>query len=72
MEKWQITPFHKWNRWLVPWPFKKLTHTLILLVVGIAIMSGRFFPPSLMDDVDAVNAQIARTMLESGDNDGPN
>src|SRR5262249_6048852 len=26
-----------------------------------------FSPPSLMDDVDAVNAQIARTMLESGD-----
>ncbi len=33
------------------------------LIFGIAVMS----PPSLMDDVDAVQAQIGRTMLQSGD-----
>jgi len=46
----------------------RLTHPLILLGVGAAIFLGTIFaPPSLMDDVDAVNAQIARTMLDSGD-----
>jgi 4-amino-4-deoxy-L-arabinose transferase-like glycosyltransferase len=36
--------------------------------VGVVIYFGSIFsPPSLMDDVDAVNAQIARNMLESGD-----
>src|SRR6202790_4822675 len=38
----------------------------------IAIAAAVFFgcivsPPSLMDDVDAVQAQIARNMLDSGD-----
>lgn len=40
------------------------------LVVALAclIFFGTIFsPPSLMDDVDAVQAQIARNMLESGD-----
>jgi 4-amino-4-deoxy-L-arabinose transferase-like glycosyltransferase len=47
---------------------KKLTHPLILLACGAAIFLGAIFaPPSLMDDVDAVNAQIARNMLTSGD-----
>ncbi|HEV8523064.1 MAG TPA: glycosyltransferase family 39 protein [Terriglobales bacterium] len=32
-----------------------------------AIFAGCMFSPSLMDDVDAVQAQIARNMLESGD-----
>jgi 4-amino-4-deoxy-L-arabinose transferase-like glycosyltransferase len=46
----------------------KLSHSLILLAFGAAIFLGSLFaPPSLMDDVDAVNAQIARNMLDSGD-----
>src|SRR5579871_3405602 len=47
-----------------------LTHNYQLIVLliavsifGIAVMS----PPSLMDDVDAVQAQIGRNMLDSGD-----
>jgi 4-amino-4-deoxy-L-arabinose transferase-like glycosyltransferase len=43
-------------------------HFLVLLACGAAIFLGTLFsPPSLMDDVDAVNAQIARNMLDSGD-----
>lgn len=45
-----------------------LSHPLVLLTFGVAIFLGSIFaPPSLMDDVDAVNAQIARNMLVSGD-----
>ena len=45
-----------------------LRHSLILLAAGAAIFLGTIVaPPSLMDDVDAVNAQIARNMLDSGD-----
>jgi len=41
---------------------------LILLLVAAAIYLGCIVsPPSLMDDVDAVQAQIARNMLTSGD-----
>lgn len=42
---------------------------LLLLVVGSVIffLVSVASPPSLMDDVDAVTAQIARTMVESGD-----
>ena len=46
----------------------KLSYPLVLLTFGVVIFLGSIFaPPSLMDDVDAVNAQIARNMLESGD-----
>src|SRR5579859_7806739 len=46
----------------------RLESSLILLVVGAAIFLGCIVsPPALMDDVDAVQAQIARTMLQSGD-----
>jgi 4-amino-4-deoxy-L-arabinose transferase-like glycosyltransferase len=42
--------------------------TLIVLAFAAAIYPGTLLaPPHLMDDVDAVQAQIARTMLESGD-----
>ncbi|HTV14156.1 MAG TPA: glycosyltransferase family 39 protein, partial [Acidobacteriaceae bacterium] len=34
---------------------------------GVIFFSGVISPPSLMDDVDAVQAQIARNMLTSGD-----
>src|SRR5206468_6977393 len=46
----------------------RLLHSLTLLAFGAAIFFATLFsPPSLMDDVDAVNAQIARSMLDSGD-----
>jgi 4-amino-4-deoxy-L-arabinose transferase-like glycosyltransferase len=41
---------------------------LVVLLVAAAIYLGCIIsPPSLMDDVDAVQAQIARNMLTSGD-----
>jgi 4-amino-4-deoxy-L-arabinose transferase-like glycosyltransferase len=41
---------------------------LIVLLVATAVYAGCMIsPPSLMDDVDAVQAQIARNMLTSGD-----
>jgi 4-amino-4-deoxy-L-arabinose transferase-like glycosyltransferase len=44
------------------------TSWLIVLLISAAIYLGcSVSPPSLMDDVDAVQAQIARNMLTSGD-----
>src|SRR6202046_4395487 len=41
---------------------------LIVIAVAAAVFLGCIIsPPSLMDDVDAVQAQIARNMLDSGD-----
>src|SRR5580704_10000475 len=41
---------------------------LIVLIVAAAVFAGCMIsPPSLMDDVDAVQAQIARNMIVSGD-----
>src|SRR5881275_952479 len=41
---------------------------LIVILIAAAIFAGcAFSPPHLMDDVDAVQAQIARNMLQSGD-----
>src|ERR1700744_6297509 len=41
---------------------------LIVLLVAAAVYAGCMIsPPSLMDDVDAVQAQIARNMMISGD-----
>ena len=41
---------------------------LIVLIVAAAVFGGCMIsPPSLMDDVDAVQAQIARNMIVSGD-----
>src|SRR6478672_918787 len=43
-------------------------YQLIVLAVAAAVFLGCMVsPPSLMDDVDAVQAQIARNMLDSGD-----
>lgn len=43
-------------------------YQLIVLLAAAAIFLGcAISPPSLMDDVDAVQAQIARNMLDSGD-----
>ncbi|HEV2690773.1 MAG TPA: glycosyltransferase family 39 protein [Bryobacteraceae bacterium] len=40
---------------------------IVLLVAAIVFLGCATSPPSLMDDVDAVQAQIARNMLDSGD-----
>ena len=41
---------------------------LIVVLAAAAVYCGTMIsPPSLMDDVDAVQAQIARNMLTSGD-----
>jgi 4-amino-4-deoxy-L-arabinose transferase-like glycosyltransferase len=43
-------------------------HALIVLAVAAIIFFGCIIsPPSLLDDVDSVQAQIARNMLDSGD-----
>jgi 4-amino-4-deoxy-L-arabinose transferase-like glycosyltransferase len=39
----------------------------VLLFAALIYIPSLFSPPSLMDDVDAVQAQIARNMLTSGD-----
>src|SRR5467141_948775 len=46
----------------------RLRYRLIVLLAAAAVFLGCIVsPPSLMDDVDAVQAQIARNMLDSGD-----
>ena len=40
---------------------------IVLLFAAAVYLGGIISPPSLTDDVDAVQAQIARNMLESGD-----
>jgi 4-amino-4-deoxy-L-arabinose transferase-like glycosyltransferase len=46
----------------------KLRNTTIVAVIASAVFLGSVFsPPHLMDDVDAVQAQISRNMVESGD-----
>jgi 4-amino-4-deoxy-L-arabinose transferase-like glycosyltransferase len=40
---------------------------VVVLVAAVVFLGCAFSPPSLMDDVDAVHAQIARNMLDSGD-----
>ena len=42
-------------------------YLVVLLVAGAIYLGCIISPPSLMDDVDAVQAQIARNMLTSGD-----
>jgi 4-amino-4-deoxy-L-arabinose transferase-like glycosyltransferase len=39
----------------------------LLLIAGSVYFTGVISPPSLQDDVDSVQAQIARTMLTTGD-----
>src|SRR5271169_5633479 len=47
---------------------KQLHVYLIILFIASAVYLGCIIsPPSLMDDVDSVQAQIARNMLTSGD-----
>jgi 4-amino-4-deoxy-L-arabinose transferase-like glycosyltransferase len=40
---------------------------IVLLLAAIVFLGGILSPPSLLDDVDAVQAQISRGMLASGD-----
>ncbi len=40
---------------------------VVIAVAALVFLGNSISPPSLMDDVDAVQAQIARNMLESGD-----
>ena len=48
--------------------YYRLSYELIVIIAAALIYFGcAVSPPSLMDDVDAVQAQIARNMLESGD-----
>jgi len=42
-------------------------HVAVLLIAAAIYLGSIVSPPSLMDDVDAVQAQIARNMLSSGD-----
>ena len=43
-------------------------YQLVVIIVAAVVYFGCIFsPPSLMDDVDATQAQIARNMLDSGD-----
>src|SRR5690242_15000644 len=52
----------------VPGKHVRLRYELwLLLVAAIVFLGCVFSPPSLMDDVDATQAQIARNMLDSGD-----
>jgi len=44
-----------------------LLHVLVVLFAAAVYIGCVLSPPSLMDDVDAVQAQIARNMLTSGD-----
>ena len=45
-----------------------LRYQVIVLLVAVLVFLGCMIsPPSLMDDVDAVQAQIAQNMLQSGD-----
>src|SRR6267378_8062551 len=40
---------------------------IVVVVAALVFFTAVISPPGLMDDVDAVQAQIARNMLESGD-----
>src|ERR1700728_672259 len=40
---------------------------IVLLFASVIFVTSIFSPPRLMDDVDAVQAQIARNMIQSGD-----
>ena len=42
-------------------------YLVVLLFAAVVYLGCIISPPSLMDDVDAVHAQIGRNMLASGD-----
>src|SRR5579884_4517620 len=52
---------------------KRISHPYVAVGLAVTLVAAAIYlgcivsPPSLMDDVDAVQAQIARNMLNSGD-----
>src|ERR1035438_9268031 len=46
---------------------QRYTYLAVVLFAAAVYLASILSPPSLMDDVDAVQAQIARNMLTSGD-----
>src|SRR5881396_1172819 len=48
-------------------PGGRVDEIIVILFAAIIYLGCIVSPPSLMDDVDAVQAQIARNMLQSGD-----
>jgi 4-amino-4-deoxy-L-arabinose transferase-like glycosyltransferase len=46
---------------------RSLLYLIVILFAGVIYLGCLISPPSLMDDVDAVQAQISRNMLTSGD-----
>jgi 4-amino-4-deoxy-L-arabinose transferase-like glycosyltransferase len=52
---------------LLPLRSPRTIYLLVLLFAASVYLGCVLSPPSLMDDVDAVHAQMARTMLVSGD-----
>src|SRR5580704_12895145 len=48
-------------------PRSSFVYLIVLLFASAVYLGCIISPPSLMDDVDAVNGQIARNMLTSGD-----
>ncbi|MFZ0314309.1 MAG: glycosyltransferase family 39 protein [Candidatus Korobacteraceae bacterium] len=44
-----------------------IVYALLILIAGTTYLTGILSPPSIQDDSDAVLAQIARTMLATGD-----
>src|SRR5258706_3004307 len=46
---------------------RRFDELIVLLFAAVIFLGCILSPPSLMDDVDAVQAQISRTMLQSGD-----
>ncbi len=49
------------------WGLRARDHVLVALVAAAIFVGCMWSPPSLMDDVDSVQAQIAHNMLQSGD-----
>src|ERR1700742_3192389 len=48
-------------------PIRGYGPRIVLLFASIIFITGVVSPPHLMDDVDGVQAQIARNMIQSGD-----
>ena len=57
------------NQSAIQWPdlMRGYGRWIVLLFASIIFITGVISPPHLMDDVDGVQAQIARNMIQSGD-----
>src|SRR5258708_35761202 len=49
------------------WKNRSYSELAVVLIAAAIFFGCLFAPPALMDDVDAVHAQISRNMLDSGD-----